>query len=109
MGLGLKTGLRPVLLAFARCGEGRVRCVSACPGDAGYASGDVQWRVMALSLLPDTGEGEMPSRSSKNRYAVDASATRADEGRGKLRKATVGRRQATRRRYPNGATRRGSC
>ena len=34
--------------------------------------GDVQWRVVALSLLPDTGEGEMPSRSSKNRYAVDA-------------------------------------
>ena len=54
--------------------------------------GDVQWRVVALSLLPDTGEGEMRFRPSKNRYAVDASAARADEGRGKLRKATVGRR-----------------
>ena len=52
----------------------------------------MQRRVVALSLLPDTGEGEMRSRSSANRYAVDASAARADEGRGKLRKATVGRR-----------------
>src|SRR5919204_291671 len=60
MGLrSLRTGLLPVLIAFATSSEGRVRCVSACPGDAGLKRGDVQWRVVALSLLPDTGEGEM--------------------------------------------------
>ena len=36
---------------------------------------------------------------------VDALAHWADEGRGKLRKATVSRTQALTRRYPNGATR----
>jgi len=38
---------------------------------------------------------------------VDALAHRAEEGRGKLRKATGSRKQALIRRYPNGATRRG--
>ena len=37
---------------------------------------------------------------------MDAQAPSADEGRGKLRKATVSRKQAETRRYPNGETRR---
>ena len=36
---------------------------------------------------------------------ADALALWAEEGRGKLRKATVSRTQALTRRYPNGATR----
>ena len=34
----VRTGLRPVLIAFATSSEGRVRCVSACSGDAGYVT-----------------------------------------------------------------------
>jgi hypothetical protein len=40
---------------------------------------------------------------------VDALARVDDEGRGKLRKATVSCKQALTRGYPNGATRSGSC
>ena len=36
---------------------------------------------------------------------MDAQAPSADEGRGKLRKATVSRKQAKTRRYPNVETR----
>ncbi len=35
---------------------------------------------------------------------MNALASRADEGRGKLRKATARRTQSTNRRYPNGET-----
>ena len=35
---------------------------------------------------------------------MDAQEPGADEGRGKLRKAAASRKQATTRRFPNGAT-----
>jgi len=40
---------------------------------------------------------------------VDALAPGVDEGRGKLRKASVSRKQASTRRCPNGATLLESC
>jgi len=40
---------------------------------------------------------------------VDALAPRADEGRGRLRKASGSREQTVIRRCPNGETRLGSC
>ena len=46
-------------------------------------------------------------RSSEQVCVVDALAAGAEEGRGKLRKATGSRKQALNRGYPNGATRRG--
>jgi len=42
-------------------------------------------------------------------HRVDALAQRADEGRGKQRKASGSCKQAMIRRYPNGGTRRGQC
>ena len=44
-------------------------------------------------------------KSSYKEHRVDALAPYADEGRGKLRKATGSRKQASIRRYPNGETR----
>ena len=43
-------------------------------------------------------------RSSYKEHRADALALGADEGRGKLRKATVSRKQALIRGYPNGGT-----
>ena len=43
-------------------------------------------------------------RSSYKGHTVDALALRAEEGRGKLRKATLSCKQAETRRYPNGET-----
>ena len=45
-------------------------------------------------------------KSSLQEHRVDALAPYADEGRGKLRKATGSRKQALIRGYPNGGTRR---
>jgi hypothetical protein len=47
--------------------------------------------------------------SSYKGHGVDALAPRADEGRGRLRKASGSREQTLIRRYPNGETRLGSC
>ena len=44
-------------------------------------------------------------KSSYKEHRVDALAPYADEGRGKLRKATGSRKQAPIRRHPNGGTR----
>ena len=44
-------------------------------------------------------------KSSYKEHRVDALAPYADEGRGKLRKATGSRKQASIRGYPNGGTR----
>ena len=44
-------------------------------------------------------------KSSYKEHRVDALAPYADEGRGKLRKATGSRKQASIRRHPNGETR----
>ena len=44
-------------------------------------------------------------KSSYKEHRVDALAPYADEGRGKLRKASGSRKQALIRRYPNGETR----
>ena len=44
-------------------------------------------------------------KSSYKEHRVDALAPYAEEGRGKLRKATGSRKQALIRRYPNGGTR----
>ena len=47
----------------------------------------------------------MAKKSSYKEHRVDALAPYAEEGRGKLRKATGSRKQAPIRRYPNGGTR----
>ena len=49
--------------------------------------------------------GEIDEKSSEEEHRVDARAPYAEEGRGKLRKATRSRKQALIRRYPNGETR----
>ena len=51
--------------------------------------------------------GKLERRSSEEGHRVDAKAPSADEGRGKLRKATRSRKQALSRGYPNGGTRLG--
>ena len=48
-------------------------------------------------------------KSSEEEHRVDAKAPTAEEGRGKLRKATGNRKQVTIRGYPNGGTRPGQC
>ena len=47
----------------------------------------------------------MTKKSSYKEHRVDALAPYAEEGRGKLRKATGSRKQAPIRRHPNGGTR----
>ena len=49
---------------------------------------------------------ESTKKSSLQEHRADAQAPYADEGRGKLRKASGSRKQALIRRYPNGGTRR---
>ena len=49
--------------------------------------------------------GSKMKKSSYKEHRVDALAPYAEEGRGKLRKATGSRKQASIRRYPNGETR----
>ena len=49
------------------------------------------------------------NKSSEQEHRADAQAPSAEEGRGKLRKATGSRKQAENRRYPNGETRRGKA
>ena len=58
---------------------------------------------------PGTDYKRCRERSSVKEHREDALAPDAEEGRGKLRKATGSRKQALNRRYPNGETRRGSC
>ena len=53
------------------------------------------------------GEGDWRQRSKQLRHMVDALASGAEEGRGKLRKASGSRKQALIRGYPNGETRLG--
>ena len=55
----------------------------------------------------DVGGSTSGNRSSEQERRVDAMALIADEGRGKLRKASGSRKQALSRGYPNGETRRG--
>ena len=50
-------------------------------------------------------QDQATKKSSYKEHRVDALAPYADEGRGKLRKATGSRKQASIRRYPNGETR----
>ena len=48
---------------------------------------------------------DLAKKSSYKEHRVDALAPYAEEGRGKLRKATGSRKQALNRGYPNGETR----
>src|SRR4029079_9857125 len=75
------------------------------------------------SISPSDSQGNDPDRShpvtgrlvrgwrgsSYKGHGVDALAPRADEGRGRLRKAPGSREQTVIRRCPNGETRLGSC
>ena len=56
-------------------------------------------------LLNNWSQDQNRRKSSYKEHRVDALAPYADEGRGKLRKATGSRKQAPIRRYPNGGTR----
>ena len=53
----------------------------------------------------DWSQDQATKKSSYKEHRVDALAPYAEEGRGKLRKATGSRKQAPIRRYPNGGTR----
>ena len=57
------------------------------------------------SSFKDWSQDQATKKSSYKEHRVDALAPYADEGRGKLRKATGSRKQASIRRYPNGETR----
>ena len=57
--------------------------------------------VVVSKLVSGSNDG----KSSYKEHRVDALAPYAEEGRGKLRKATGSRKQAPIRRYPNGETR----
>ena len=56
-------------------------------------------------MIPDKGDWRQQCKLLT--HMVDALASGAEEGRGKLRKATGSRKQALIRGYPNGATRLG--
>ena len=60
-----------------------------------------------LAILQTPRGSACGNRSSEQERRVDAMALIADEGRGKLRKASGSRKQALSRGYPNGETRRG--
>ena len=62
-------------------------------------------------ITPDAAgrPGQRLKGSSYKGHGVDALAPRADEGRGRLRKASGSREQTLIRRCPNGETRLGSC
>ena len=66
-----------------------------------------QFWVSKKSILQANNWSQDQNRrkSSYKEHRVDALAPYADEGRGKLRKATGSRKQAPIRRYPNGGTR----
>ena len=56
-------------------------------------------------LLNNWSQDHNDEKSSYKEHRVDALAPYAEEGRGKLRKATGSRKQAPIRRHPNGETR----
>ena len=56
-------------------------------------------------LPTNWSQDQIDGKSSYKEHRVDALAPYAEEGRGKLRKATGSRKQAPIRRYPNGETR----
>ena len=64
-----------------------------------------QFWVKETILLNNWSQDQNRRKSSYKEHRVDALAPYADEGRGKLRKATGSRKQAPIRRYPNGGTR----
>ena len=81
--------------------------------DRCYQSSCGTLTAVAFDLLPRsqiwTGlqlvSGSDRRKSSYKEHRVDALAPYAEEGRGKLRKATGSRKQAPIRRHPNGGTR----
>ena len=72
--------------------------------DSGKASCNNQ--KVEVERSSNWSQDQATKKSSYKEHRVDALAPYADEGRGKLRKATGSRKQASIRRYPNGGTRR---
>ena len=76
---------------------------------------DEKREIISVSQVREISQGKkrsslrMTKKSSEEERRVDAKAPYAEEGRGKLRKATGSRKQALIRRYPNGETQRESC
>ena len=68
-------------------------------GSSFKENSDQKWKEEQIGLRITT------KKSSYKEHRVDALAPYADEGRGKLRKATGSRKQALIRRHPNGGTR----
>ena len=62
--------------------------------------------VHAACIATRGGMDPKEKKSSEEEHRADALAPSAEEGRGKLRKATGSRKQAMNRRSPNGGTRR---
>ena len=63
--------------------------------------------TIPIDPVRDWPPGQMLRGSSYKGHGVDALAPRADEGRGRLRKASGSREQTLIRRCPNGETRLG--
>ena len=74
---------------------------------------DLRFRRVLSRIIPTPPVTDRLVRcwrgSSYKGHEVDALAPRADEGRGRLRKAPGSREQTSIRRCPNGETRLGSC
>ena len=66
----------------------------------------VKLSTISKTRVNNKGKEKNEQRSSYKEHRADALAPRAEEGRGQLRKATVSRKQALTRGYPNGETRR---
>ena len=62
-------------------------------------------QIEDLDKSSNWSQDHKTKKSSYKEHRVDALAPYAEEGRGKLRKATGSRKQAPIRRHPNGETR----
>ena len=94
-------GLRPARPVFGRVAPSQVDMHRQSKHDFAVNKG----------VIPDTSRlrppGQEPWGSSYKGHGVDALAPRADEGRGRLRKASGSREQTLIRGCPNGETRQG--
>ena len=71
-----------------------------------WAVRHVSLRAMKVQPNMMRARARIAKKSSEEEHRADALAPSAEEGRGKLRKATGSRKQAMNRRSPNGGTRR---
>ena len=75
-------------------------------GETRYLDTEGYPKITARAVVRKKRIGLRIKKSNIEEHRADALAPSAEEGRGKLRKATGSRKQAENRRYPNGETRR---